>query len=75
MRIRACVRCGSIRLDFTPGNGQAVLTRIGLGPVAGIALCRDCGNLGGPIEFEDEDEYRRFLEHLKDMKEEYKNNK
>ncbi len=75
MVIKACVRCGSRDIDFTPGNGDAILTRLGVGPVAGIARCKGCGLLSGPIEFEDEEQYRKFLKHLKSPKEEYKNNK
>jgi len=69
MRIRACLRCGSPNLDFTPGDGMAILTRLGVGPVAGIAVCRDCGQLGAPIEFEDEKSYIAFLSHLRRIKE------
>ncbi|MFH1447980.1 MAG: hypothetical protein ABIG39_03895 [Candidatus Micrarchaeota archaeon] len=68
MRVRACVSCGSVKLDFTPGNGDAILTRIGVGPLAGVARCKNCGHFGGPIEFDGEKEYKRFLEHLKQKK-------
>ena len=71
MRIRACIRCGSLNLDFTPGDGMAILTRLGVGPVAGVAVCKACGNTSPPIEFENEKDYRAFLSHLK-KKEGYK---
>jgi hypothetical protein len=74
MKIRACIRCGSLELDFTPGDGSAVLTRIGVGPVGGVALCKDCGYLGGHIEFDSERDYMEFVRHLKKPKEGYKNN-
>ena len=48
---------------------MAILTRLGIGPVAGIAVCRDCGQMGAPIEFEDEKSYTAFLSHLRKMKE------
>lgn len=48
---------------------MAILTRLGVGPVAGIAVCRDCGQMGAPIEFEDEKSYMAFLSHLKRIKE------
>lgn len=68
MRIRACVKCGSLDLDFMPGDGMAALTRFGIGPVAGIAACRNCGNLSAPIEFKNEEDYKKFLVHLKRLK-------
>ena len=68
MRIQACLKCGSLRLDFTPGNGLSAMTRFGVGPVAGIAVCMDCGNMSPPIEFDDEKNYTAFLAHLKKRK-------
>ncbi len=68
--IRACLSCGSRNLDFTPGNGMVANTYFGIGPVAGIAICKDCGMRGGPIEFEKEEDYEAFLEHLKTLKRE-----
>jgi hypothetical protein len=62
------MNCGSIELDFTPGDGLAVLTRLGVGPVAGIAVCKKCQNLAAPIEFESEEEYQRFISHLRKLK-------
>ena len=64
MRIRACIRCGSTDLDFTPGEGSAVFTKVGMGPMGGVALCRKCGLIAGPIEFDDEKSYRNFVSYL-----------
>jgi hypothetical protein len=67
MRIRACIKCGSIYLNFTPGDGSAILTKAGVGPLGGIAMCNKCGTLSAPIEFETEKAYKGFLAHLKKM--------
>lgn len=68
--IRACLRCGDRNLDFTPGDGMMAHTYFGIGPVAGIAICKNCGRRGGPIEFDKEEDYGAFLKHLKTMKQE-----
>jgi hypothetical protein len=65
MRIRACIRCGSTDLDFTPGESSAVFTKVGMGPMGGVALCRKCQNVSGPIEFGGEKDYKAFVAHLK----------
>ncbi len=70
--ITACMRCGSRNLDFTPGDGMAVFTKLGVGPIGGIAVCKDCGRVGGPIVFGKEKDYRAFLLHLKRLKAEEK---
>ena len=63
-RVMACIKCGSTLLDFTPGDGFSVLDGTGIGPIGGIALCKKCGHLGGPIIFENRREHKKFLKHL-----------
>jgi hypothetical protein len=63
MKIRACLRCGSKRLDIadmcdgiTPGIDWSTM------------VCRDCNWQGMPLEFETENAYQRFLKGLEKQK-------
>ncbi|MFH0818359.1 MAG: hypothetical protein V1909_07045 [Candidatus Micrarchaeota archaeon] len=67
-RIIACLQCGGRNLDFTPGDGMMASTYLGIGPLGGIGLCKDCGRQGGPIEFETQRDYGAFVKHLQKLK-------
>ena len=56
MKIKACPRCGSHRIELS--KSKAV-----------IGVCQDCDFMGNFIEFDSEKEYQIFLDELK--KEEY----
>lgn len=63
MKIRACLRCGSKRLDIahmcdgiTPGIDWSTM------------VCRDCNWQGIPLEFETEKAYQNFLKGLEKQK-------
>jgi len=67
--IKACMRCGSTNLEGAPGGVYAGFTNYGIMPLTGRQLCKDCGSTDIPIEFDDEESYKAFLRHLKEMRE------
>jgi len=64
--IKACLKCGSQNLDATPGGPYAAITNYGIF-LSGYEVCKDCGHIGAPILFDSEEDYRSFLEHLKEI--------
>lgn len=53
--ILGCMKCGSNRLESSPGGAYAAQTELGIsGGVSGQMLCKKCGNLGYPLEFDSE---------------------
>ena len=63
MSISACPRCGSRKI-FQGRLKEGVLTGY-----ASKDVCRDCGYQGSPILFDSETEYQKFLEGLKQDRE------
>ena len=54
----ACMRCGSMRLRGITATEGAV----GTGLELNLAHCQDCNWQGMPIEFDDEQAWRKFVE-------------
>lgn len=57
MEIKACAICGSKNLGMPPYS----LTEIRIS-LSGQYYCKNCGNVGFPMIFDNEEDYKRFLE-------------
>lgn len=61
-RIEACSRCGSLEIR-APAIGEGGIP--GSSEIAGVCYCRRCRRRIAPIIFENEEEYKEFLNKLK----------
>ena len=60
MKIKACPKCGSKNISAgTMGSG------VTFGVTSWNEMCRECGYQGQSINFDSENEYKKFLEELK----------
>lgn len=63
--ILGCMKCGSNRLESSPGGLYAAQTEMGIGGgVGGQMLCKQCGNFGQPLSF-DSEKIRKQYEQTK----------
>jgi len=56
------MKCGNCDLTIPPQSLRDIRTI-----QSGMYYCRNCKHIGIPIVFEDEEEYRKFLEAKKNL--------
>ena len=62
MKIKACPRCGSTELSLSPGEAFSALI------YSGNIMCKKCGYIGTPIEFDSKKDYEEFIKFLKNQR-------